>query len=313
MSRWRSTAFIFTAVTMLTGLIAMTAHTSVWAPARDGVARLSEVVGAVGIVVVAGLVLTSLAATVLRRRGDSSDTTPSRLRHTLLPAAIGGVAAMSLFQISSLELHPYQAFANASAPDEQPGRIGTRLYIDWGGDAVRRPGEEETGGATTRYVPRTWIAATVAALALLGLGGAWLAARRRSKSALIVSPEEVAKAERVAAHNAIVQAIDGMLADSDPRTAIIGAYAQLLEELAASGAPRHDYEGPKEHLRRILANLHVRPAPMQRLIGLFEVARFSTRTVTDADRDEALLALETIADELVEPDPGLVTSTVHSA
>jgi hypothetical protein len=89
-----------------------------------------------------------------------------------------------------------------------------------------------------------------------------------------------------------------MLADPDPSTAIIGAYARLLEGLAACDVGRREHEAPLEHLRRTLTILRVRPEPLRQLIGLFEVARFSTHSLTGSHRDQALSALRAAATDL---------------
>jgi hypothetical protein len=107
---------------------------------------------------------------------------------------------------------------------------------------------------------------------------------------------------RAAAHGAFVTTIDAMLTDPDARTAIIGAYARLLESLEAIGAHREAYEGPTEHLHRVLRMLEVGPRPLRTLVGLFEVARFSEHSLTALHREEALTALREAATVLATPD-----------
>lgn len=99
-----------------------------------------------------------------------------------------------------------------------------------------------------------------------------------------------------------------MLSDPDPNTAVIGAYARLLEGLAASGARRQEYEAPVEHLRRALTRLHVRPGPVRHLVSLFEIARFSTERLTVKHRDEAIEALHQVASDL-GPEATLAASS----
>ncbi len=115
---------------------------------------------------------------------------------------------------------------------------------------------------------------------------------------------------RVAAHGAIITTIDAMLADPDARTAIIGAYARLLEELEGIGAHRRAYEGPTEHLRRVLSMLEVGPRPLRTLVRLFEVARFSEQSLTAVHREEALAALRETATFLTTPAGAHSTSGV---
>lgn len=88
-----------------------------------------------------------------------------------------------------------------------------------------------------------------------------------------------------------------MLADPDPRTSVIGAYARLLDALAAAGFPREPHEGPHEHLWRILGPLGVRRQPVHQLAELFVRARFTPKPVTAAHRLSAINALaDAIAD-----------------
>jgi hypothetical protein len=104
--------------------------------------------------------------------------------------------------------------------------------------------------------------------------------------------------EQAALHDAMVETIDAMLADPEPRTAIIGAYARLLHSLADAGIGRHEHEAPLEHLRRALTRARVRPAPLRELIALFEIARFSSHPLSAAHREQALAALHAAATDL---------------
>lgn len=139
------------------------------------------------------------------------------------------------------------------------------------------------------------------AVALLG---AWLwsyLAKRRAAEAEAEPDGDDAARDAMAV--SVADTIGAMLADPDPRTAIIGAYARLLEGLAASGMARRAHEAPLEHLRRVLASLRVRPEPLRRLIELFEVARFSTHTLTETHRADALDALRAAADDIAAAAP----------
>jgi hypothetical protein len=120
--------------------------------------------------------------------------------------------------------------------------------------------------------------------------------RRRAHTVAAWDPED--DRTRVAAHAAVIHSIDAMLAAPDNRTAIIGAYARLLEELEAIGASRRSYEGPTEHLHRVLSVLEVGPVPLRTLVRLFEVARFSEHSLNATHREEALGALREVARSL---------------
>ncbi len=133
--------------------------------------------------------------------------------------------------------------------------------------------------------------------------GAWLWSYLAKRGAAEAEPDGEDEAARDAMATSVADTIGAMLADPDPRTAIIGAYARLLEGLAASGMARLPHEAPLEHLRGVLAGLRVRPAPLRRLIELFEVARFSTHTLTESHRAAALDALRAAADDLAAAEP----------
>lgn len=129
---------------------------------------------------------------------------------------------------------------------------------------------------------------------------AWYRDRQRRGATELAALHQEAEHEaaKAAMAETVENTIDAMLADPDPRTAIIGAYARLLEGLAASGVGRLDHEAPMEHLQRALTILDVRPEPLRRLIELFSMARFSMRPLTEAHRAEALEGLRAAATDL---------------
>ncbi len=86
--------------------------------------------------------------------------------------------------------------------------------------------------------------------------------------------------------------------DPDPRRAIIAAYAHLLERLAAAGHPRLPHEAPEEHLRRCLNALRIPADSLSTVTRQFLVARFSTHTLTELDRDQVRDALRTAGELL---------------
>ena len=138
-------------------------------------------------------------------------------------------------------------------------------------------------------------------LALLGL--AYLAlARLLSVPHEEPSDEPAAPADAAAddavAGRAVQAAIAVLHAEPDPRTAIIDAYARLLDALAASGVPRLAQEGPEEHLRRGAPLLGIDARPLARLTELFTVARFSSHPLHDGHRAEAQAALDAAAADL---------------
>lgn len=118
-----------------------------------------------------------------------------------------------------------------------------------------------------------------------------------------VEPAEVVDASPATARrpraveDGLADVLRAMLADPDPRTAVIGAYARLLVALDEAGMPRRPQEGPHEHLWRALGPLGVRRAPVHRLAELFVRARFTPHPVTDEHRRAAIAALaDAVAD-----------------
>lgn len=92
--------------------------------------------------------------------------------------------------------------------------------------------------------------------------------------------------------------LDDLRAETDPRRAVIAAYARLERVLAAHGEPRQDADTPDEHLARVLGHLDVDRRAVRRLVDLFVQAKFSQHDVDAPMKDEAIGALEQVRDEL---------------
>jgi hypothetical protein len=156
--------------------------------------------------------------------------------------------------------------------------------------AVPEPGKE----GTTYDAEFAWIPVLV----LLGLvavaAAALFLSARRQKAALGRDDETIAEA----LVSALDDSLDDLRAETDPRRAVIAAYARLERVLAAYGRPRLDFETPQEFLVRILPGLDVDRRSVRRLTGLFMRAKFSQHEV-DADmKEEAIGALAQVRDEL---------------
>jgi Domain of unknown function (DUF4129) len=139
---------------------------------------------------------------------------------------------------------------------------------------------------------------------LIGLiGGAivgalvWGYLKRNKKPDKPEPDEDTVDADIMA--ESVAASVDLVETDTDPRKAIIAAYARLLDGLAAAGLPRRLEEAPEEHLARSLTSLPIAPAPFRELTRLFALARFSQHPITEAHRGEALAALGAVQNELV--------------
>lgn len=144
--------------------------------------------------------------------------------------------------------------------------------------------------------PVLWVALAVAAAAL-----AFAVLRRRR-----AEPEaaEAGIDEELAA--TIGDAIDDLEAEPDARRAVVAAYARMEAVLARNGLRRRPSQTPLEYLRAVLAALSGRGGAATRLTELFEEAQFSTHRVDETMKGEAIAALRTIRDGLVdrvEPEP----------
>jgi hypothetical protein len=157
------------------------------------------------------------------------------------------------------------------------------------------PPSPPTSPAHPHQASWPWQAAGVAAAAAsVGLLAVWAVHRRRDQ-ATDVRPDS----------GRMVDVLDTSLEDlrvvSDPRQAILTAYARMERALSPRGVGRQRHETATEYLDRLLGRLELEPAPLQRLTGLFELARFSNHQVTEAMRDDALAALGTISSALRSP------------
>jgi hypothetical protein len=92
--------------------------------------------------------------------------------------------------------------------------------------------------------------------------------------------------------------------ETDPRTAVLMAYASLERALADVDHDRNPAETPSEHLARAFANLPVSVTPAVRLGELYEIARFSREVITEQDRQEATRALDRARSSLVLAESG---------
>lgn len=306
----------FTVVVLVVGLAGLVAVASHGAPVRAPLgegqpnrsAMVADIVVLIGLgMLVAAAIAVAAHGAIIARRPAAPPLGATLLR--ALPITTAVLAALSLLTIA--RTGPGRAAETGDGAHtfiESSGRRGIPLKIvDWWWDSSVRAGEgeadpDESGGAAPDPGPRFPYVMIVIGVVVSAFAGA-TAWRWHSRRAPRDPPGDdddrpAGDRHREAVHGAVVGTIDAMLADPDPSTAIRGAYARLLEGLAACGAPRRDHEAPMEHLHRVLATVRVRPGPSRRLIELFEVARFSTHPLTGAHRAQALDALRVVATDI---------------
>jgi hypothetical protein len=124
----------------------------------------------------------------------------------------------------------------------------------------------------------------------------------------VARPYEPQPAPAADERERLAEAVDSgrraLLADDDPRTAVIACYAAMEESLAASGIARQASDSPQDLLERALASGLPAAGAAADLTGLFREARYSTHPMDGGHRDRAAAALTAIAEGLAAREPG---------
>jgi hypothetical protein len=137
-----------------------------------------------------------------------------------------------------------------------------------------------------------WVSALIVAAVLAIAAGLVLHGVRFRKRA---SP--LAKvAEQV--REAVEEGLEELESDTDPRHAVIAAYARMEAALARVGLPRKRPETALEYLDRLLALLDARGPAARRLTELFQLAEFSDHVIDAEMQREAISALVELRDDL---------------
>jgi Domain of unknown function (DUF4129) len=97
---------------------------------------------------------------------------------------------------------------------------------------------------------------------------------------------------------AVSESIDDLRRESDPRKAVIAAYARMEGVLRRHGRARRAAEAPYEYVERVLVDLRIRPAAVKELTELFERAKFSVHRVDGGMKARAIDALVAVREDL---------------
>ena len=111
-------------------------------------------------------------------------------------------------------------------------------------------------------------------------------------------PEEAEDVDDEAIAAVLQLSLDELLRSDDHRTAIRAAYGTMLDRLAELGLGRAPAETPGQYVHRCLAARRLPEAQISELLGLFELARFSSRTIEPAHAERARAALRALVAEL---------------
>jgi len=159
------------------------------------------------------------------------------------------------------------------------------------GQRAKAPPQRRSGERAPHFKWLPVFVATAAGLTVLGVIG--VRSLRRSRRGV---------AESLLLEQEFEGLLDDTLADlyaeSDPRKAIIAAYARVERLFATYGFPRDPPEAPVEYLERVLPELRASGAALGRLTALFQWAKFSAHDVDRPMRDQAIGALVEVRDEL---------------
>jgi MFS family permease len=152
-----------------------------------------------------------------------------------------------------------------------------------------RPGEqgrEQPGGSGVD----AWVVGIGFVLGLLAAAGITVSVRRRPRR-VTTPPSATALPDAVAA------SIEDVLAEPDPRRAVVAAYVTMESTLRERGIPRESWETPFEFLDRVFAQVGDHGSA-RHLTELYELARFGHHPIGEDLRAEALHDLTTLRDEL---------------
>lgn len=199
---------------------------------------------------------------------------------SLLGSVLGSLTAVVLagvflLVIAHLHLHHIHAI---------PARAGTGTRrLDLHGPGV---------GYHFEWTPLGVVVGAV----LVGLGFAVYQLRRNRPQPQLDGEPGSPSAATVA--GVVGASLDELLAEPDPRRAVIAAYATMEAGLAGAGLPRRPSEAPRQFVARALLGLEIPGADVHRLTGLFEVARYSSHPVDEDMRRAAVGALRAILGHL---------------
>ncbi len=196
----------------------------------------------------------------------------------------GSLGAVVLLLLAALTFVLFSS-RDGSSQRELGGR-DRRPAVATPGPAEPAPSEESSRGLG-------WLLVAVVAVAVVGGSVAvWRTARRQIPESV---HEEELERRVLAGLDAAIRDLEGI---EDPRAAVIACYGRLRDLAAAGGISVKPSDTALELLETLVANVPALAPPSQRLVALFQEARFSPHAI-DADmRRIALEALEEARDRL---------------
>jgi len=266
--RWGAVLVVFVAWTVLTAASAGRAaddDTWVGLPSLDWLSYLVAVMMAIG------LVITILA--IVLGRGERGPLV--RRRRPLWPMVLLLLIALALGQRAGNE------FGDTEGQELNP-------QVEEPVEAADGP--RPTGGLGPGELT-VLLLMLAAASAVVGFSR-W---RAGGEATVDIGPDETLETHLAPA---IERAGRHLLNETDPRSAVLLAYADLEKALARAGQAAAAHETPNEHLQRVLRHLSINSEPLLRLAGLYQRARFSEHTISSGEQHEAGAALQSVRSQL---------------
>ena len=205
------------------------------------------------------------------------------IRYRARPGSRPRVSLLALVFMSAVVVLAALAIGPQQAPEEESAsELETALTSQ----------QENRGAAGERSVDGRG-ADVVALLLIFVIAGALLvrSARRAARPAS-PSEDELDGLLEADLGSAIDEAVRHLHIGSEPRVAVMVAYAGLERSLAELGHDRRPTDTPTEHLAGVLAALPSVAGPAVLLGRLYELARFSGHPITENDRVRAAESLE---------------------
>lgn len=121
-------------------------------------------------------------------------------------------------------------------------------------------------------------------------------AGRRARASRLPAPMEATPLPEVPEELVGASAVRrrALLAEGEPRNAIVATWLALEQSTAASGLPRRPAETPGEYVSRVLSTWDVDVRALADLADLYREARFSSHTIGPEQRDRAMRDLDRV-------------------
>jgi len=237
-----------------------------------------------------------LALAGVTRRGPRDELLATTLRRVLWYFLGGGAVALAAalvaltgpFNLSTRALQSKQRVT----PPVAPQGLSRHLTALGAGSASHFP------------VLDVLYALMVCAL-LAAVGALWFALARNDRRPRLAEPEEPAQECAGTLREALAEGRRALAQIDGSRAAIIACYIAMENSLADAGASRGISETPDELLVRAAKSVVFSRGAAQVLTSLFYEARFSTHPLSQADKDQAEVALSMLFEELHGLSPGV--------